>query len=178
MFYRQISPDIKVSLSIPDYADELFVLIDNDREFLKQWLPWLDTAKRPADTREFLLLELAKFHTFEALHETIFYKDKIAGVLSYNKIDRENRVGHIGYWLGEAFNGKGIMTLAVRDLISLGFERYSLQKVDIRCAPKNFPSRAIPERLGFRNDRIIANAENLYGSYVDHVVYELDQTLT
>ena len=41
MFFRQIDKDIALSLSIPQYAEELFELTDRNREFLQQWLPWL-----------------------------------------------------------------------------------------------------------------------------------------
>ena len=43
MFFRHIDDELKLSLSIPQYADELFELTDRNRDFLKQWLPWLDT---------------------------------------------------------------------------------------------------------------------------------------
>ena len=79
----------------------------------------------------------------------------------------------VGYWLAQEYNGKGIMTQSVRDLIRLGFDDYSLGRVEIRCAVENRKSRAIPERLGFKQEGTIRRAENLYGKYVDHVVYGL-----
>jgi ribosomal-protein-serine acetyltransferase len=84
---------------------------------------------------------------------------------------RANGIGHIGYWLGQEFTGKGIMTLAVKDLICQGFKNWPLQKVEIRCAVGNKKSRAIPERLGFQNEGTLRNAEKVYDKYNDHIVY-------
>ena len=173
MFFREIDRDLKLSLSIPQYAEELFELTDKNREFLKQWLPWLDSVKEISDTRDFLKLQLLRFQTGEALHVTIFYQDKIAGLVGYNQIDRDNDIGHIGYWLGEEYNGKGIMTKSVRELIEIGYCYYSLRRFDIRCAVNNHRSRAIPERLGFKNEGVILQAEKVYDRYLDHVVYGL-----
>lgn len=173
MFFREIDTDIKVSLSIPQYADGLFSLTEKNRKYLKQWLPWLDNVQKPSDTKDFIQLQLLRFYKSEALHETIFYKNKIAGALGYNQIDQANGIGYIGYWLGEEYNGKGIMTLAVKDLIKLGLEYLSVQKIEIRCAVENSKSRAIPERLGFRNEAVIRKAEKVYEKYLDHVVYGL-----
>lgn len=173
MFYRQIDEDIKLSLSIPQYAEELYDLTDRNRDFLKQWLPWLDTVKEPLDTKKFLEHQLVRFQRGEALHVTIFYRDKIAGVLGYNCLDRDNHIGHLGYWLGREFNGKGIMTKSVWDLIRAGFEYYALERIDVRCAVENNRSRAIPQRLGFQQEGIIRQAEKLSDRYVDHVVYGL-----
>ena len=171
MFYREIGTDIKVSLSIPQYADELFSLTDKNRLYLKQWLPWLDSVNQPSDTKAFLQDQLQRFSRSEALHETIFYKKRIAGVLGYNQIDQVNGIGYIGYWLGREYTGKGIMTPAVRDLIALGFEYLELQRIDIRCAQGNHKSRAIPERLGFQKEGLIRKAEKVYDGYLDLVVY-------
>ena len=173
MFFRHINDDVKLSLSISQYADALFELTDRNRDFLKQWLPWLDTVTEPADTKDFIETQLTRFQQGEALHVTIFYRDRIAGVLGYNRIDQTNDTGHIGYWLAQEYNGKGIMRESVKDLIDLGFKYYSLNRIEIRCAVENYKSRAIPEYLGFQQEGIIRMAEKVYGKHLDHVVYGL-----
>ena len=180
MFFRHIDDELKLSLSIPQYADELFELTDRNRDFLKQWLPWLDTIKKPSDTKQFLEHQLLRFQRSQALHLTIFYRSKIAGVVGFNLIDKDNNIGHLGYWLGEEYNGKGIMTKSVREVIKVGFDYYSLQRIDVRCAVGNSRSRAIPQRLNFQQEGIIRRAEKLCvpqesGAYryVDHVIYGL-----
>ena len=173
MFFRKINPDLKLSLSIPQYAEELFKLTDRNRAFLQQWLPWLDRVQKQSDTEKFLSEQLLRFQQGEALHITIFYQGKIAGVVGYNQLDRFNNIGHLGYWLGKEYNGRGIMTQSVKDLIEVGREYYHLNRVDIRCAVENNRSRQIPERLGFKQEGIIRKAEKLTDRYVDHVVYGL-----
>ena len=177
MFFREINPDLKLSLSIPQYGEELFQLTQKNRDFLKQWLPWLDDVKQASDTREFIELQLQRFQQGKALHITIFYQEKIAGVLGYNQIDSVNSIGYIGYWLGQEYNGKGIMTKSVRELINLGQSYYSLNRIDIRCAIDNYRSRAIPERLGFSNEGVIRHAAKVYNQYQDHVIYGLLKTI-
>ena len=161
MFFRQIDEDLKLSLSVPQYTEELFELTDRNRDFLKQWLPWLDTVKKPSDTKQFLEHQLLRFGRSQALHVTIFYRNRIAGVVGFNLIDRDNNIGHLGYWLGKEYNGKGIMTKSVREVIKVGFNYYSLQRIDVRCAVENSRSRAIPQRLNFQQEGIIRRAEKL-----------------
>ncbi len=173
MIYRKINENLKVGFTVPQFADELFRLTDQNREFLKQWLPWLDTVLRPSDTLAFIELQLDRFGKGEAMHQSLFYHDRIAGVLGFNLIDQVNGIGRVGYWLGEEFTGKGLMTTAVRDLIHQGFSNWQLQRIEIRCAVNNHKSRAIPERLGFRQEGILRRAEKVYESYNDHAVYGL-----
>ena len=173
MFSRILTDKIKISLSVPHLAEDLFTLTDRNRSFLRVWLPWLDGTRTPSDTRQFLELQLHRFAKREALHVTIFYEDSIAGVAGYNSIDHANGIGYIGYWLGEELNGRGIMTTVVRDLVTIGRDFYSLQKIDIRCATGNARSRAIPERLWFSHEGTLRRAEHVYEQWYDHDVYAL-----
>ena len=173
MFSRVLTNSLQISLSIPQYAEELFTLTDRNRLFLRQWLPWLDYIRSADDTRQFIDLQVQRFSRAESLHVTIFSDGVIAGVAGFNSLDRTNGIGHIGYWLGEEFTGKGIMTTVVRDLIEVGRSYYSLQKIDIRCATGNSRSRAIPERLGFSHEGTLRRAERVYDQWFDHEVYAL-----
>ncbi|MCL6516796.1 MAG: GNAT family N-acetyltransferase [Alicyclobacillus sp.] len=40
-----------------------------------------------------------------------------------------NRRTSIGYWLGEQFQGRGIMTTACRTMIDIAFHEYKLNRV-------------------------------------------------
>src|ERR1019366_6264729 len=122
MFSRTLTEEISISLSVPRYSEAIFSLTDRNRDFLREWLPWLDATKSAADTRQVFEHELERFARGEALNVAVFYKGAVAGVAGFNAIDRVNRIGFIGYWLGEEFNGKGIMTAVVRDLIRIGKE--------------------------------------------------------
>ncbi len=173
MFFRHINDETQLSLSIPAYAEQLFALTDRNRDFLKQWLPWLDGVTRPEHSREFINSQLLAFQQGRALHCSILYRGQLAGVLAYNSIDRANGTGHVGYWLGREYNGKGLMTECLRDLVTVGFRYYALNRIEVRCAAGNHKSRAIPERLGFRREAVLRQQEWLYDKYVDHVVYGL-----
>lgn len=173
MFTRKLTDSIEIRFSIPQFAEELFTLTDCNRVFLKQWLPWLDAIQTVDDTRSFLTTQVEQFSRGESLHVTIFHNGTIAGVAGFNSLDKANGIGYIGYWLGEEFTGKGIMTNVVRDLIKLGVEFYDLQKIDIRCASGNLRSRAIPERLGFSHEGTLRRAERVYSEWKDHEVYAI-----
>ena len=87
MFSRVLTDSIRISLSIPQYADNLFALTDRNRPFLRQWLPWLDHTCTAADTKQFLTLQLQRFAKGESLHVTIFSGGSIAGVAGFNSLD-------------------------------------------------------------------------------------------
>src|SRR5699024_9450032 len=103
----------------------------------------------------------------------IIYKEEIVGTIGFSTIDYTNGIGMVGYWLGEEFQGKGIMTKAFDSLIEYGFEILRLNRIEVRVAVENEKSRALPERFGFREEGRIRQAEWLYDHYVDHILYGL-----
>jgi ribosomal-protein-serine acetyltransferase len=65
------------------------------------------------------------------------------------------------------------MTAAVSALIGHGFHTLKLNRIEIRAGVRNRRSRAVPERLGFRHEGTLQQAERLGDRYVDHAVYGL-----
>lgn len=99
--------------------------------------------------------------------------DALAGLAGLQDIDWNRRQASIGYWLGERFEGRGLVSAAVRALLGHGFADLGLERIEIACARENRRSRAVPERLGFRTEGVRPGAERLGDRLVDHVVYAL-----
>ncbi len=174
MFWRVLSDDeLKISLAMPQDAPLVFQAIENNRQHLRRWLPWVDAATEESHTHAFLEDQLNRFANGNALTVLILDQNQFVGIASYHTIDVINRCGAIGYWLCEASMGRGLMTKAVRELISLGQQYYALQRVEIRCATGNQRSRAIPERLGFSHEGTLRRAEKLRETFLDMEVYGL-----
>lgn len=171
MFIHKIDEDL--SLKIPELSDaeEFFQLTDTSREYLREWLPWLDGTTTTEDTKGFLKYALLNYAQQKSLTTIILFKGEIAGTAGFNRIDWSNGIAYIGYWLGHEFQGNGIMTRVVEALTDYAFNEMKLNKVEIRAASENQKSRSIPERLGYVREGRIRRAEKLYDHFVDHEVY-------
>jgi len=167
----KIEDDIELRLLEERHAEELFTLMNLNRQYLREWLPWLDNNRSIEDTEEFLRDSLEQFRINNGFQCGIWFQGELAGVIGYHKIDWVNRATSIGYWLGARFQGMGLMTKVCRVLIDYAFNELRLNRVEIRCAVENKKSRAIPERLGFKKEGVIRQAEWLYDRFVDHMVY-------
>ena len=65
------------------------------------------------------------------------------------------------------------MTASCHAVVYHTFNTLKLNRIAIQCATENTRSRAIPERLGFKLEGIVREAEWLYDHYVDHALYSL-----
>ncbi|MHB9146188.1 MAG: GNAT family N-acetyltransferase [Symbiobacteriia bacterium] len=171
MFTHQIDEDVQLKLLDLSDTPAIFALVDRSRDYLRQWLPWVDGTQAVDDLRTFIQSTLDQFAADNGFQAGILYRGELAGVIGYHLIDRRNRKTSIGYWLGQEFQGHGLMTKATRALVDIAFHEYGLNRVEIRAATGNLKSRAIPERLGFRNEGCSLQAEWLYDHFIDHVIY-------
>jgi ribosomal-protein-serine acetyltransferase len=152
-------------------AERIFALTNQSRSYLREWLPWLDMTTKVEDTKEYIQGCLRGFSENRSMTTVIIFNEEIVGVAGYNTINWSNKTAYIGYWLGEEFQGKGIMTKVARALTEYAFKELKLNKVEIRAAAENKKSRSIPERIGFVNEGCIRQAEWLYDHFVNHIVY-------
>ncbi|MFJ7667296.1 GNAT family N-acetyltransferase [Lysinibacillus sp. NPDC097195] len=166
-----INPELTLRTITLEDAEAVFTLTDNSRDYLREWLPWLDFTQELSDTLGYIEGCIAGYEAKTSLSLVILFRDKIVGIAGFNTINKANKIAAIGYWLGKDAQGYGIMTKTVQALIQYAFDELHLNKVEIRAAAGNTKSRAIPERLGFKTEGTIRAAEWLYDHYVDHVLY-------
>jgi ribosomal-protein-serine acetyltransferase len=152
-------------------ADELFALVDRNRDRLEPWLAWVPSTRSPADSLEFIRLTRRQIADNDGFQPTIVADGALAGMVGFHGVNWANRATTIGYWLDAAHEGRGTMTEAVRALVDHAFGAWGLHRVVIEAAVDNARSRAIPERLGFREEGVRRGAERHGDRYRDIVVY-------
>ncbi|MDC7242145.1 MAG: GNAT family protein [Spirochaetales bacterium] len=173
MFYRYIDNEVQLCLLSPEHTQSLFILTEQNRAWLRRWLPWLDSIQKPGDTEYFINSCLKRFAASEQLTCGILYQKNLCGVAGFNRFDYHTGTAYIGYWLAENHTGRGIMTRTVRELENIAFRDKGLEKVEIHCAVENRASRKIPLRLSYKEEGCIRRAEKLYDRVVDHIIYGL-----
>ena len=172
-FCLRIDEHTELRLHEERFAEEYYQLIDRNRAYLREWMPWLDSEQSVDDLRVFMRGSLQQFASNQGFQAGIWYQGTIVGSIGLHELDWIDRKVELGYWLSADQQGKGLVTKACKMLINFVFEEYHLNKIEIHCATANHRSRAIPERLGFTQEGFIRQAQWLYDHYVDMVIYGL-----
>jgi ribosomal-protein-serine acetyltransferase len=153
-----------------DDLDAVWALVDAERARLRPWLPWVDGTTSIDDQRRWLEGVIATERSLDGCG--IFVDGAYAGGAGLTW-DQFGVVGEIGYWIGSAHEGRGLVSRATRALIEIGFGELGLHRITIQAAVDNIRSRAIPERLGFTQEGVIRGAERSPRGYHDLAVYGL-----
>jgi ribosomal-protein-serine acetyltransferase len=167
MFRAQIREDVYLQLLEERHAAEVFSLVDADRAYLRQWLPWVDATLTVDDTLSFIRASLEQLASNKGFVAGIWTRRQFCGVIGTHKLDLLNRKGEIGYWLGQSFQGRGIMTEACRAVMTHLFTEIDLHRVAIHCARENEKSCSVALRLGLVEEGLAREAQLLHGQFHD-----------
>lgn len=181
MFPIRVDRSLELRALRSEDAGRLFELIDASRDHLRDWLPWVDGASRVEDSLAFVEWAREQARSGSEHHGGLWWKEQLVGVVGVRGLETPtpspapSPAPSIGYWIGERYQGNGLVTAACRALVEVLFARGDVPRVEIHCATGNLRSRAIPERLGFVWVETRRGAEQLHGRSVDHAIYRMER---
>jgi [ribosomal protein S5]-alanine N-acetyltransferase len=152
----------------PDDLDALVRYADNR----KIWQNMRDAFPSPY-TRESGLAFLA---AVRGQHPTTFFaiasaQELIGGIgISLNH-DVHRLTAEMGYWLGEPFWGKGIISESIRVFSEYAFQRFSLVRIYAEPYQDNLASSRALEKAGYRLEGRMEKSAIKEGRLLDQLLY-------
>jgi [ribosomal protein S5]-alanine N-acetyltransferase len=147
------------------------------REFLEPWEPtWPTDDLSRAAFRRRLRRNRDEILGDEAYPFLIFRiaDHALVGGLTLGQVRRGvAQTATLGYWMGEAYAGQGLMSSAVRAVIDHAFGPLGLRRIEAACLPHNQRSIRLLERLGFRKEGIARAYLQINGRWQDHLFFAL-----
>ena len=97
----------------------------------------------------------------------------VGGIGIHPQADIMKKNAELGYWLGEKYWGKGIISKAIREIIPWAFNTYDITRIYARPFGSNMASQKVLEKAGFVLEARIK--ENIFknGAYLDELIYAI-----
>lgn len=181
-FLRRTSPALRgarVTLRVPRASDyqAWASLRAASRSFLEPWEPrWAPDELERTAWRQRLARYVEDHAVGTAAPFFIFENGKgslIGGITLGNIRHGVAQTGQIGYWIGEAYAGKGLMLDALELLVSHAFDTLRLHRIEAACIPNNLRSLRLLEKAGFRREGLLRSYLRINGVWQDHYLYAL-----
>ncbi|MEP1230133.1 MAG: GNAT family protein [Litorimonas sp.] len=157
-----------------DYEDWASLRREN-AEYLIPWEPEWTDAHLTRNSYRLRLNRLKKmtvadkaypFHVFNGQSE------RIIGACNITHIERGiSQSAKLGYWIGQAYTGKGYARNAVRACCQFCFEVLGLHRVEAAVQADNIPSIKVLEAVGFQREGTSRGLLKINGQWRDHVIY-------
>jgi ribosomal-protein-serine acetyltransferase len=168
-----IDNHLRLELTAERHAAPLFSALDNERERLAEFLPWIDDMKTLADFTSYIKNCEGLYAQKKEVSFIMIFNEKPVGRIGLHHLNLQNKMGAIGYWITRAAEGKGVVTRSCMKIISYGFNHLGLHRIECKVATTNLKSQAIPEKLHFKKEGILRDAEWVNNKYNDLFIYSL-----
>jgi ribosomal-protein-alanine N-acetyltransferase len=184
-FFRTVSfseplPTVEgegVYLRAPQMSDysEWTTLREASRAFLTPWEPtWpSDDLSRSAFRRR--LRRYAEDQRADTSYAFFLFRksdDALVGGLTLANIRRGvAQAGSLGYWIGEPFARRGLMTGALHGLVPFAFGSLRLHRLEAACIPSNAASIRLLEKMGFAREGYAREYLCINGLWQDHLLF-------
>jgi [ribosomal protein S5]-alanine N-acetyltransferase len=159
-----------------DDAPALAELLRVNRVFLAPWEPIRDDDYFTVDGQFAAIRSaLERYEQGTALPSVILDESgRLVGRIALSDIVRGPfQSCHLGYWVSQAENGRGLATAAVRDIIRVAFEELGLHRIQAGTLLHNAGSQRVLERNGFVRFGVAPAYLNIAGQWQDHALYQI-----
>ena len=168
-----VNETISLQVLEPIHAESLLNVVQENRAYLKEWLPWVDSMQTVEHFSNYINLCQKQAVDKTDFGFAIIVEKNIAGRIGLHHINPQNKIGEIGYWIAARWQGRGIITQCCRAIMNYGFTELGLNRIEIKCGSGNHKSKAIAEKLDFKNEGILRQAELLNGRFIDLYLFAL-----
>ena len=155
--YRIVTERLVLRCWEPRDAPLLKEAVDSSIDHLLPWMPWAAHEPQSLEDKVALLRQFrGKFDLGQDFTYGIFSPDEtqaLGGTGLHTRIGDDAL--EIGYWIRASRAGEGLGTESTAALTRVAFEFTEVDRVEIHCEPENERSRAIPRRLGYREEAIL-----------------------
>ena len=176
---RVDTPRLLLRCYEPADAPTLKASIDANLDHLLPWIPWAVNEPSLLEDVERRIVGFAE--QFQHGPNWAFAIFRQSDGLFLGGIGFHARIGpralEIGYWLDRYATGHGYITEAVVALTRLAFSFPDIDRLEIRCDPRNVPSNAVPRRIGYRHIATLEKNSTVFpGEPRDTDVWELTRS--
>ncbi len=145
------------------------------RNFLVPWEPlWQDDELLHSSFRRRVN------HYAKLVHDDLAYPffifdsadETLCGAITVSNIRRGvAQMATLGYWTGEAFANRGVMTDAIGAVLGFAREELGLNRLEAACLPANVASMKLLKRSGFEQEGFARAYLRINGVWEDHVLW-------
>ena len=154
-----------------EHCDAVHESIDE----LAKWMPWASENYSIEDSLTWLkacstIWDKGMEYNFTIVNPLT---QKIMGWCGLNRIDYQNMIANLGYWIRKRDCNRGVASTAALLLARFGFERLHFNRIEIKVAKDNIASQRVAEKTGAVREGVLRNLINQHGKAIDGVLYSL-----
>lgn len=156
----------------PEHDKELFHFF-SDREVLRYYD--INPLKDLEESKKLIDLFTKNFNNEAGIRWGICLKEDgtIIGTCGYHNWSKGFLRAEVGYELSKEYWRKGIMSEVLKAIITYGFNKMELNRIEALVEPKNIASKEILKKIGFKEEGLLREYAFFRNELVDLVMLSI-----
>lgn len=154
-------------------ATPLFEAVYASKSALRPWMPWCHSHYSAGDAELWVRSRAAMWAGAGEFDFVIERQSdgRLLGGAGLNRINWEDRVANLGYWVRTDATRQGVASTAARLLAGFGLRFLRLRRIEILAALGNVASQRVATKAGATPEGVLRNRLRLHGASHDAVVF-------
>lgn len=146
----------RLTIRLVSEGDLEDLLVVNGDDLVTTYLPYA-SWRSLSDAQAWLQRVMTLQTTGQAVQCVLWHKtaQRVIGSCLLFRHDEGSARAELGYVLGRAHWGQGLMSEALRAFIDCAFNHLSLRRLEAEIDPRNQPSTRLVRRLGFTREGLL-----------------------
>ena len=116
-------------------------------------------------------IKLATSHEPLQIKAIVIETEVVGSIGVHPLADIYGKNAELGYWIAEPFWGKGIVPLAVKEMLKYGFETFDIERIFARTSEVNLSSQQVLKKVGFVLEAELKGTIFKYDEYFDELIF-------
>jgi len=116
-------------------------------------------------------IQLALSHNPLQIKAIVLNGEVIGSIGVHQLADIYSKSAEIGYWIAEDFWGKGIVPLAIKEMLKYGFDTFDIERIFARTTHTNLASQQVLKKAGFIFEAELKDTIFKNGEYFDELIF-------
>jgi ribosomal-protein-alanine N-acetyltransferase len=164
----------RVRLLQPDDAADLARVLSENRAFLAPWEPEREPGYATAEHQARVVGHaLAEHEAGRCVPFVVLHDGELVGRVTVADVVRGPfQSAHLGYFVTQAVNGRGVATDAVGQVVARAFGPLGLHRLQAATLLTNAASQTVLRRNGFERIGVAPDYLRIAGRWQDHVLHQ------
>jgi ribosomal-protein-alanine N-acetyltransferase len=165
---------VAVRLVTEQDTDEITALVVRNLLFLAPWEPERSDDYATESTQRRMITDALARHAEGALVPLLITVDEaiVGRIIVADIVRGAFQSAHLGYWVSQDSNGRGVATAAVAATIDLCFGEYDLHRLQAGTLLHNHSSQQVLQRNGFTRIGLAHRYLKIAGCWQDHLLFQ------
>lgn len=116
-------------------------------------------------------IQLALSHDPLQIKAIVLNGEVIGSIGVHQLSDIYSKSAEMGYWIAEDFWGRGIVPLAIKEMLQYGFATFDIDRIFARTTHTNLASQQVLKKSGFIFEAELKDTIFKNGEYYDELIF-------